>query len=379
MRILVTGGLGFIGGHLAEELAGSGHDIVVLDSLESQVHSNQSVLRLPPGVTVVKRSVSSIGALKEVMHGVDVAYHFAAQVGVGQSMYDIPRYVDTNIGGTGQLLQSIIDMGGGLKRLVVAASMSSYGEGAYSCSNCGVVHPPLRSTEQLVSGSWEVNCPRCKRVATPVATPEDKPMNCNSVYALTKRVQEELCLLLGKTYGIPVVSLRFFNAYGPRQSLNNPYTGVCAIFQSRIKNGVSPIVFEDGQQTRDFVSVHDIVRACTSLLSTSAADYESLNIGSGQPTTIEGIAKLLSELHHSGISPMVTNQFRKGDVRHCFADISKARRTIGFDPSVKLVEGLSELVEWGQSVSALDRFSQAYNELESHGLVQSGHKAHGHH
>ncbi|MGI0148920.1 MAG: GDP-mannose 4,6-dehydratase, partial [Thermoplasmata archaeon] len=251
-----------------------------------------------------------------------------------------------------------------------ASSMSIYGEGAYTCATDGSVAPPFRSKEQLAAKEWELRCPNCGSILKPTATPEEKPLNANSVYAVTKRDQEELCLATSRSFGIPTVALRFFNAYGPRQSLNNPYTGVCAIFQSRLKNGQPPVVFEDGRQTRDFVSVHDVVQGCMRSLETNGADYEAVNIGSGQPTSILQIAEVLRTLYGTKVDPTIEHKFRAGDVRHCFADISKARKLLGYEPKVSFVDGMRELVTWGLKAEASDAFDRAYRELRDRGLVE---------
>jgi len=316
------------------------------------------------------RDIRDDGVLAPLLKDVDAVVHLAAMVGVGQSMYQVTRYVDANVGGTGKLLQALVDLEHGVKKLVVASSMSIYGEGACDCPTHGSVSPPLRAEAQLVKKEWEVRCPQCGSVAEPLPTPETKPLQANSVYAITKRDQEDLCLAMGRAYGLPTVALRFFNAYGPRQSLDNPYTGVCAIFQSRIKNDQPPVVFEDGKQTRDFVSIHDIVRGIVLALQKSGADYEPVNVGSGKPISILDVAHVLLKLYNSRLAPTVERKFRAGDVRHCSADLTKAKALLGYEPKVSLEEGMRELVAWGQGVRATDRFEDAYKELRSKGLVE---------
>ncbi len=368
-RVLVTGGAGFIGSHLVDELLSRGNTVDVIDNLEPQVHSAKPSY-LNRGATYHFRDIREDGVLSDLLPNADVVVHFASMVGVGQSMYQIARYVDANVGGTAKFLQALVDADHGVKKLLVASSMSIYGEGAFECANCGPVAPPLRSNEQLAKKEWELRCPSCRAIVKPVPTPETKPLNTNSVYAVTKRDQEELCLATGRAFGLPTVALRFFNVYGPRQSLDNPYTGVCAIFQSRIKNGQPPVVFEDGQQTRDFVSVHDVVQACVLAMDRSGADYETVNVGSGKATSILEIAEVLRKLYAANVSPSIEHKFRAGDVRHCFADIAKARKLLGYDPKVSFEKGMRELAEWGRSVSAEDRFEEALEELKSKGLVE---------
>ena len=284
-------------------------------------------------------------------------------------MYQIERYIDSNVGGTARLLQALADKDHGVKKLVVASSMSIYGEGSYECLECGLIHPTLRSEEQLTKKEWEIRCPNCGQVIHPVATDEGKLIAPNSVYGVTKRDQEELSLVIGRAYGIPTVALRLFNVYGPRQSLHNPYTGVCAIFQSQIKNGKPPIVFEDGKQSRDFVSVRDVVQACLLAMERKGADYEAVNVGSGSPTSVLEVASELLRHYGSRLSPLVKDRFRVGDVRHCYADITKARDLLGYEPRVRFDEGMFELVSWGKAAHSTRRFPEAYEELRSRGLI----------
>jgi dTDP-L-rhamnose 4-epimerase len=368
-RILVTGGAGFIGSHLVDELVRKEHDVVVLDNLEPQVHKAKPGY-LNPKARYHTKDVRDETILKELLPDADVVVHLAAMVGVGQSMYQVTRYVDVNVGGTAQLLQSLVDVEHEVKKLIVASSMSIYGEGAYACPSCGPVSPPLRSEKQLARKDWEVRCPNCGKILNPVPTDESKPLFTNSVYAVTKRDQEEMCLAMGRAYGIPTVALRFFNVYGPRQSLDNPYTGVCAIFQSRIKNGQRPVVFEDGRQTRDFVSVHDTVHGCVLSMEKSGADYEAVNVGSGAPTSIHEVAEVVLKQYGSKLTPKVENKFRAGDVRHCSANIAKVQRLLGYEPGVSFEEGMRELVAWGKGVTAQDGFEKAYEELRSKRLVE---------
>ena len=367
-RILVTGGAGFIGSYLVDDLVAQGHQVDVVDNLEPQVHKKKPDY-LNPRATYHFEDLRKDGVLEPLLRDAEVVVHLAAMVGVGQSMYQVTRYVDVNVGGTARLLQVLADGNHGVKKLLVASSMSIYGEGAYRCADHGIVAPDLRPEAQFAKKDWEVHCPVCGQTLAPVPTPEAKPLATNSVYAVTKRDQEELCLAVGRAYGLPTVALRFFNVYGPRQSLDNPYTGVAAIFQSRIKNAQPPVVFEDGRQTRDFVSVHDITRACALAIEKSGADDHAVNIGTGKPTSILDVANVLITLYRSRVRPAVENKFRAGDVRHCFADISAARKLLGYEPRVAFEEGMRELVSWGQTASAEDGFERAYEELRKKGLV----------
>jgi len=282
MKILVTGGAGFIGSHLVDALVERGHEVTIFDNLDPQVHPGGRPPRyLNPGAEFIRGDVRDKKALKAAIGEAEIIFHKASAVGVGQSQYQIEQYVTANTGGTATLLDILVNNDHKVRKLIVAASMSSYGEGAYTCTACGPCRPSLRPEEQMAKGAWEPVCPHCGVPVSPVPTPEEAALHCNSIYALTKKDQEEMCLLIGKTYGIPVVSLRYFNVYGPRQSLSNPYTGVAAIFMSRIKNDRAPVIYEDGLQTRDFVSIEDVVRANLLAMECSEADGENYCIRDG--------------------------------------------------------------------------------------------------
>lgn len=367
MKILVTGGAGFVGSHLVDELLKK-HEVVIYDNLEPQVHK-ETPEYLNKGAEFIKEDIRDRDKLKDAVADSDIIFHEAALVGVGQSMYKIMKYMDVNTMGTANLLDILINEEHSVKKLIVASSMSIYGEGKYECPGCGVVFPSLRTNEQLKNREWEMKCPSCGHEVRPVPTDETKPLQPTSIYAISKKDQEEMCLSVGQAYGIPSVALRYFNIYGPRQALSNPYTGVCAIFSSRIKNNNPPLVFEDGLQTRDFVSVHDIVQANILVMEKSSADYQKFNVGTGVPTSILQIAETLSELYGKNIRPEVVNKYRSGDIRHCYADISRIKK-LGYEPSVLLKDGMRELVEWGESQEAEDRSKMAYEELVERGLVE---------
>lgn len=369
MNILVTGGAGFIGSHLVDALVSQGHRVRVLDNFEPQVHEGKRPDYLNKAAEYQEGDVRSRDALRKALKDIDVVFHEAAMVGVGQSMYQIEKYASVNVLGTSVLLDVIVNDKVPLKKLIVASSMSIYGEGQYSCASCGAVAPELRPNEQLKAHDWEMRCPRCRKNVKPMPTAESKPLIPTSVYAVSKRDQEELCLSVGRSYKIPTVALRYFNVYGPRQALSNPYTGVCAIFSARIKNNNPPIVFEDGGQTRDFVDVRDIVQANLLVMNSAAADYEMFNVGTGHPTSIGEIARVLAKLYGASVQPDITLKYRSGDIRHCASDISKIAR-LGFKPSVKLEAGLKALVSWGKQVGAQDRVEQAARELQTRGLTQ---------
>jgi len=368
-RILITGGAGFVGSHLADELLRLGHEVRVFDNLAPQVHERGLPEYLAGEVNFVPGELRDLDAVRDAVRNVDVIYHFGAAVGVGQSMYEIAHYMGVNTQGTANVLQAMLDLGNKVEKLVVASSMSIYGEGRYLCVACGEVTPDERSQEQLKCKRWEPLCPQCGRDLAPIPTDETKPLNVSSYYALSKKDQEEMVLLYGRTYGTPAVALRFFNIYGVRQALSNPYTGVAAIFASQLLNERAPLVFEDGKQMRDFVSVHDIVDACVSAMDREEANGMALNVGSGEAVSVTEVAQALSSALGMEIEPELTEKYRAGDVRHCFADISKAKNVLGYVPKVKFTEGVRKLAEWLRDQRADDRVAEAVQKLTVHGLT----------
>lgn len=368
-KILITGGAGFVGSHLADALLLAGHDVRVFDNFSPQVHGGEIPSYLSPDVELMRGDVRDADAVRRAIAGIDVVFHLAAAVGVGQSMYQIADYIAANTQGTAVLLQSLLDAKAHVEKLVVASSMSIYGEGQYLCANCGDISPGPRPSEQLAGKGWEVLCPVCGAELTPIPTGEAKPLQCTSVYALSKKDQEEMCLLYGRTYGLPVVALRYFNIYGARQALSNPYTGVAAIFASRLLNGRAPLVFEDGRQMRDFVSVHDVVAATLLAMESEQSNGESLNIGSGIPVSIREVATTLSKALDLEIPCELTGKYRAGDVRHCFGDIARAREVLGYEPQVSFDQGVAELVNWLRDQSAEDKAENMVAELQTFGLT----------
>ncbi len=369
-QVLITGGAGFVGSHLADGLLRAGHRVRVLDNLTPQVHTNGIPDYLSPDVELVIGDVRDPVRLREALSGVDVIFHFAATVGVGQSMYEISRYMSVNTQGTAELLQALLDTGHVPQKLIVASSMSIYGEGKYGCTVCGQdAFPPVRPVAQLRESAWELHCDACGGVLAPRPTNETKPSELNSVYALSKRDQEELCLIYGRTYGVPVTALRFFNIYGTRQALSNPYTGVAAIFAARLLNNQAPLVFEDGEQMRDFVSVHDIIRANMLAMDSRDSDGEVINIGCGSPIKIREVAEILALALCKDIAPVITQKYRAGDIRHCYADLTRARALLGYEPQVTHEEGFKELAEWLRGQEAVDNAATMLKELSTHGLT----------
>ncbi|PWT90601.1 MAG: nucleoside-diphosphate-sugar epimerase [Acidobacteria bacterium] len=367
-RFLVTGGAGFIGSHLCDSLLADGHTVRALDNLNPQVHGEERSRPeyLNPEVELVIADIRNPVEIQRALRGIDVVYHLAASVGVGQSMYQIADYTDVNNRGTSILLEALIR--NPVERLIVASSMSLYGEGLYRTASGEIAAEADRTQDQLRNRDWEIHSTD-GQVLEPVPTPEWKIPRLASIYALSKFDQEKMCLLIGAAYGIDAVALRFFNVYGPRQALSNPYTGVLAIFASRLLNQKQPLINEDGLQQRDFVNVHDVVRACILAQEEPNAVGNVFNIGSGNHYTIRQIADLVAQtLNATEIQPHITGNYRFGDIRHCFADITLAEKLLGYHPQVTLKQGLEELSNWLQGRVAIDRFVEANTELTSRGL-----------
>lgn len=366
--ILITGGAGFIGSHLADELLGKGYKVRILDNLSSQVHGPDRKIPsyLSSEVELIIEDIRNPEVVRKTLTGVDAVVHFVAIVGVGQSMFDLARYTSVNNYGTAILLEALIERP--VERLLVASSMSIYGEGLYQGPN-GTTYPNVeRTLDQLRANDWELRN-KAGEVLKPVPTPESKQPSLESLYALSKYDQERMCLMIGRAYNIPTVAMRFFNAFGPNQALSNPYTGVLAIFASRLLNDKPPLIFEDGQQLRDFVSVYDVARACRLALESPDAAGQAFNVGSGRQFTVSGVARMMAKVLGKRIEPEIVSKYRVGDIRHCFPDITEAKNVLGYQPEVSMEDGLTDLAAWLEGQIALDRFSEMREELASRGLV----------
>jgi len=367
---LVTGGAGFIGSHLVDALLARGERVRVLDSLDPLAHPTGEPAHLDPEAELVRADLGDRDRLDRALEGVDAVYHLGGVVGNGESLVNVRRAVDANSGGTATLLEALLAPRDRVRRLVVASSMVVYGEGSYECPEHGLVTPAPRSVEQLRRRDWEPRCARCGAGLDAVATTEDRPAAPTNVYAITKRDQEELALVLGEAYGLEVVALRYMNVYGPRQALSNPYTGVAAIFAARLLADRRPRVFEDGRQIRDPVHVSDAVAATLAAMDAPGAAGRAINVATGEQVRILDLAQALATARGSSLEPEVTGEFRVGDIRHCFAATDLARELLGFRAAVPLERGLAELAEWvGAQGSIAENGDAALADLRARGLV----------
>jgi dTDP-L-rhamnose 4-epimerase len=373
--VLVTGAAGFIGSHTVDLLVARGHRVIAIDILDPQVHGENATPRfleqhIKSGSVEFHRGDVRDGNLMTSLIGrSDAVLHLAAAVGVGQSMYQPHHYMDVNVRGTALLMDILVNRDHRVKRVVVASSMSLYGEGAYQCGRCGPSFPTDREPRRLAANDWEPRCPKCDGTVEPIPTPEEKPLHCTSVYALSKKMQEELLILYGRAYAVPAIALRYFNVYGPRQSLNNPYTGVAAIFLSRLLNGARPVAFEDGRQSRDFVHVRDVARANVLALESTLPGQFVLNVGTGMATSILDVSRTLATGLGVDIQPEITARFRAGDIRHCIGNCGRIAEVLGFKAAISREEGFRELIEWSRGERPADTFGKTMEELKSRNLV----------
>jgi dTDP-L-rhamnose 4-epimerase len=374
MRIVVTGGAGFVGRHLVQALVAAGHDVRVLDTLSEQVHGSAAAVPTQlAGAELVRGDIRDPTRLARVLTGVDAVVHLAAETGVGQSMYDVERYVDVNDRGTAGLLQTLLGMRRPV-RIVLASSRAVYGEGLYRCPCCGEVAPSGREPAALRDAAWEPVCPRCGGVIAAIATHEDAPLQPGSVYAATKAAQERLVQIVGGAYGMPTTILRYFNVYGPGQSLSNPYTGILSTFYARARNGKAIDVYEDGRESRDFVYIDDVVAATRQALALSAEEGQTqvINVGTGAPVAIGDLARTLLDLGGWDVPVHVTGAFRVGDVRHAFADTTRMRRLLPGVSITPLADGLRRWLRWAETSGVHDATEVAMSQLMDKGLYRVG-------
>lgn len=372
-NILITGGAGFIGSNLGLKLIESGYNITVLDNLSPQIHEENSPLYLSikDKVKFIKGTVLSHDDWKVALHNIDIVVHLAAETGTGQSMYEIQKYTDVNIQGTAILLDILANEKHGIKKIVVASSRAIYGEGKYHCDNCGVVFPVEREDEDMVKDDFSVKCPHCNNEVALLATDEHSEIHPTSIYGITKQVQERMFLMMGKSLGIPAVAFRYQNVYGPGQSLTNPYTGILSIFSTRIKNGNDINIFEDGKESRDFVYIDDAVDATILGIEKNEANYEVFNVGFGKAVDVMNVANALVNAYHSNSKITISGNYRLGDIRHNYADLTKIKSKLGFEPKVSFDAGIHEFIKWVDMQETVeDKYEESIREMKKKGLYK---------
>lgn len=376
-KVLVTGGAGFIGSNVALKLIAKGYSVVVLDSLSEQIHglnpdqTSPLYLSIKDKVDFVKGDVCKREDWLKALDGVDYVIHLAAETGTGQSMYEIEKYVGTNIGGTALLLDILANTKHHVKRVVVAESRAIYGEGKYVCPSCGVVYPLERKDEDMSKGDFECKCPKCGGPVKLVGTTEDSNILPSSVYGITKQVQGQLVHLVCKSIGVESVSFRYQNVYGPGQSLSNPYTGILSIFSTRIKNGNGLNIFEDGKETRDFVFIDDVADATILGMEVPAANGHVFNVGTGVATDVLTVAHTLCDKYGIQVPITVSGNYRLGDIRHNFADITLAKQILGFNPKWNFSDGIEQFVKWvNQQEVQEDNYEASIEEMKKKGLYK---------
>lgn len=376
MKVLITGGAGFIGSSLSLKLIEQGYAVTVLDNLSKQIHGkfpeqSELYMKIKNKVEFIQGDVRSKEDLRLALFGTDVVVHLAAETGTGQSMYEIDKYVEVNINGTSNLLELLANEPHQVKKIVVASSRAVYGEGKYICQTHGEVYPKPRLEEDLSMGDFQVKCPKCRENVMVISTSEDSMIQPSSIYGFTKYGQESMSIIMGKALQIPVVALRFQNVYGPGQSLKNPYTGILSIFSTRIKNGNDITIFEDGLESRDFVYIDDVVDATCSAIKLEEANDQVFNVGTGVATTVSTVSNKLIENYESNVSMSVNGQYRIGDIRHNFADLTNAFEKLSFVPKVSFELGIKNFVEWVNTQDIQeDRYDKAIIEMKEKGLYK---------
>lgn len=375
-NVLITGGAGFIGSSLALKLLEKGYSVTVLDNLSPQIHgedgtTSELFLKIKDKVNFIQGDVINMDDWRKALKGQDVVVHLAAETGTGQSMYEINKYIDVNTKGTSNLLQILTNEDHSIKKIVVAASRAIYGEGMYFCSEHGTVYPVERTDEYMQKGDFEVKCPICNRNVELMATTEETKIHPTSIYGITKQMQEEMCMVVGKSLNIPVVAYRYQNVYGPGQSLKNPYTGILSIFSTIIKNNNKINIFEDGKESRDFVFIDDVVDATILGIEKEEANFQSFNVGTGVGTTVLEVAATLKEKYQSNTEIEISGNYRLGDIRHNFADLTKIHEKLGFTPKVTFEEGIGKFVAWvNQQDVVEDQYQKSIDEMKKKGLYK---------
>jgi dTDP-L-rhamnose 4-epimerase len=373
VRILITGGAGFIGTHLAKKLIKEGYEITIFDSFNPQIHGNKQTIadELQKKVKLVVGDVRNKSVFYSALSGQDVVVHLAAETVTGQSMYEVERYEDVNIKGTSVLIDYLVNnKASQVKKVVIASSRAIYGEGKYHCQKCGTVYPSMRLRKDMQAGHFEPFCPICGSVSESLLTDEDSAIHPSSFYGLTKQVQEQMVLMFAKTLGISAFALRYQNVYGPGQSLENPYTGILAIFSNQARANQPIYIFEDGNESRDFIYIDDVVEATYRCIHPDAVGVESLNIGSGQKTTVSEVVREIVEFFDSTSPVSINGAFREGDIRHNAADLTKVKQVIEFEPQWKFREGVREFLFWAVSQDAsANKYEESLKEMRLRGLM----------
>ena len=374
-NILITGGAGFIGSNLTQKLVKKGFKVTILDNLSKQIHGKNQNSTLYSSIkdiaTFIKGDVCNKSDWQKALRNQDAVIHLAAETGTGQSMYEISRYNEVNILGTTHLLDILANENHTIKKMIIASSRSIYGEGKYLCKNDGVVYPNQRQDIDMANGKFNLVCFKCNEPLQLLATDEHSKIHPSSIYGITKQHQEQMILLIGKSLNIPAVALRYQNVYGPGQSLSNPYTGILSIFSTRLLNGNGIDIYEDGQESRDFVFIDDVVSATILALEKKKANNQIFNVGSGIATSVSEVANLLKSLYNSDIKISVSGKYRLGDIRHNYADLSKIRSELGFSPKFDFISGITLFVNWVKTQEVMeDKYEISIQELESKGLIK---------
>jgi len=374
-NILISGGAGFIGSYLTKKLVSKGYNVTILDNLSKQIHGKDKKSELYNSIkeisTFILGDVCNEEDWKKSLKGQDAVIHLAAETGTGQSMYEISRYNDVNILGTSHLLDFLANNKNSVKKLIIASSRSIYGEGKYKCENHGVVYPNDRIASNMLKGKFDLFCDVCGGELDLMPTDENSMIHPSSIYGITKHQQEQMTLLMGKSLGIPAVSLRYQNVYGPGQSLSNPYTGILSIFSTRMLNGNDIDIYEDGEESRDFVFIDDVVEATILALEKEEANHQVFNVGSGEPTTVSQVANSLKSLYNSNTNISISGSFRLGDIRHNYADLNKIKNLLGFKVKFDFQTGISRFVDWAKTQEVKeDKYEKSLNELKNKGLIK---------
>lgn len=372
-NILLTGGAGFIGSHIAVQLVEKGYSVSVMDNLSPQIHGEDALFpkELEDKVEFIRGDVRSKEDWKRALEGQEAVIHLAAETGTGQSMYEIHKYTDTNIGGTSHLLDILTNEEHSIKKVIVASSRAIYGEGKYECRNHGIVYPLARNERDMSNGDFEVKCPICGKSVNLCPTTEDSKIHPTSIYGITKQVQEQMVMVTCKALDIPCVAYRYQNVYGPGQSLANPYTGILSIFSTRIRNNKDINIFEDGKETRDFVYIDDVVDATIAGLEDDKADFQVFNVGSGVTTDVNTVVKMLEQAYGKAVEKQITGDFRIGDIRHNYADISHIKNQLGYIPKVQFEEGIRRFVNWVLEQEVVeDNYEKSLQEMKEKGLMK---------